>query len=112
MTCNGAPLTRTEILRAFGQHDAENGMEQVSQHVQLYTPVMLNRPPGGCAEPDPLYFRNTSTMETGLCTSYHTRSISCLCSVARLSLVRSESSSLGVLQMIPSKVARLHVGIF
>ena len=71
MTCNGAPLTRTEILRAFGQHDAENGMEQVSQHVQLYTPVMLNRPPGGCAEPDPLYFRNTSTMETGLCTSYH-----------------------------------------
>ena len=24
MTCNGAPLTRTEILRKFGQHDAEN----------------------------------------------------------------------------------------
>lgn len=46
------------------------GMEQVNQHVQLYTPVMLNRPPGGCYEPDPLYFRNTSTMETGLCKQH------------------------------------------
>lgn len=41
-------------------------MQQVSQHVQVYTPVMLNRPPGGCHEPDPKYFRNASTMETGL----------------------------------------------
>eukprot|EP01044_Picomonas_judraskeda_P010171 COSAG03_NODE_1291_length_4394_cov_3.409080_6_plen_126_part_00 len=48
-------------------HSRGNTHTQVNQHVQLYTPVMLNRPPGGCHEPDPLYFRNTSTMETGLC---------------------------------------------
>ena len=71
MTCNGAPLTRTEILRGFGQHDAENAMQQVSQHVQLYTPVMLTRPPGGCSDPDPKYFRNASTMDTGLYDPVH-----------------------------------------
>ena len=66
MTCNGAPLTRSVIHRRFGQHCAENSLQQVSQHVQIYTPIMLNRPPGGCDEPDPKYHRNASTMETGL----------------------------------------------
>ena len=113
MTCNGAPLTRTEILRAFGQHDAENGMEQVSQHVQLYTPVMLNRPPGGCADPDPLYFRNTSTMETGLCKycTTATHSFGCLYSAAQMSLTSAVHCHV-MLQTILRKVARLHVGIF
>jgi hypothetical protein len=66
MTCNGAPLTRTEIQRGFGQHVAENGVEQISEHVQLFTPIMLNRPPGGCYEQDPKYTRNAKTMATGL----------------------------------------------
>ena len=61
MTCNGAPLTRTVIQRRFGQHTAENAAQQACQHVQLYTPIMLSRPPGQCAEPDPKYFRNASS---------------------------------------------------
>eukprot|EP01049_Picozoa_sp_SAG25_P016606 SAG25_NODE_3890_length_937_cov_1.215990_1_plen_165_part_10 len=66
MTCNGAPLTRTEIRRGFGQHVAENAYQQVSEHVQLFTPIMLNRPPGGCDDIDPLYRRRATSMETGL----------------------------------------------
>jgi hypothetical protein len=66
MTCNGAPLTRTEIRRGFGQHVAENAFQQVSEHVQLFTPIMLNRPPGGCDDIDPLYRRRATSMETGL----------------------------------------------
>jgi hypothetical protein len=61
MTCNGAPKTRTVIQRRFGQHCAENSAQQVSQHVQLYTPIMLSRPPGQCADPDPAYFRNATS---------------------------------------------------
>ena len=61
MTCNGAPLTRTVIQRKFGQHTAENSAQQVTQHVQLYTPILLSRPPGQCADPDPKYFRNATS---------------------------------------------------
>ena len=66
MTCNGAPLTRTEIMRGFGQHVAENAFQQISEHVQVFTPIMLNRPPGGCDEIDPKYHRDAKTMATGL----------------------------------------------
>jgi len=71
MICNGAPLTRSVINRRFGQHCAENSLQQVSQHVQIYTPIMLNRPPGGCDEPDPKYHRNATTMGTGLYDPVH-----------------------------------------
>lgn len=35
MTCNGAPLTRTVILRRFGQHTAENAAQQVCKSASM-----------------------------------------------------------------------------
>eukprot|EP01052_Picozoa_sp_SAG31_P036202 SAG31_NODE_4482_length_3197_cov_2.463202_3_plen_191_part_00 len=59
-------MTRTEIQRGFGQHVAENSFTQKSEHVQLFTPIMLNRPPGGCHDIDPRYTRDATTMAKGL----------------------------------------------